>query len=393
MLLFMIAKDLRAQRVRNLPPYIFDELDRVKHKLVSQGKDLIDLSVGDPDMMPSRFIINELKKHLSDQKVYRYPPYQGTRNFCQGISAWYKKELKVNINPANEVWSLIGSKEGISHLVMALVNPGDTVLLPNPCFPMYVSSVILAGGKVHFMPLLKENDFLPDLSSISPAVLRKAKLMLLNYPNNPTTTVVTKEFYREAIRFANRHGIAICQDAAYNDIYFKEKPVSFLEIPGAKEVGVETRSFTKMFNVAGWRIGWLAGNERIVKAVGQLKTNVDSGLFVAFQRACIAALSKGMGEVARVRNIYEKRCQMLSRTMQDIGWDARMPQATFYLWVPVPDNKGSMAFSKELLKRTEILVTPGIGFGKYGEGYFRVSLTVSEATLQKAIKRLKGLNV
>jgi LL-diaminopimelate aminotransferase len=388
----MLVKDLRAQRVKNLPPYIFDELDQVKHKLISLGKDLIDLSVGDPDLMPSRFIINEFKKHLNDQNVYRYPPYQGTRDFCRGISDWYKKELKVTINPASEVWSLIGSKEGISHLVMALVNPGDTVLLPNPCFPMYVSSVILAGGKPYFMPLLKENNFLPDLASIKPAALRKAKLMLLNYPNNPTTAMATREFYREAIHFAGKHGIAICQDAAYNDIYFKEKPVSFLEMPGAKEVGVETRSFTKMFNVAGWRIGWLAGNARIVKAVGQLKTNVDSGLFVAFQRASIAALTKGMGDVERLRNIYEKRCRLLSETLRSIGWEAKMPEATFYLWVPVPDNnKDSMAFSKGLLKRTEILVTPGIGFGKYGEGYFRMSLTVSEVILAKTIQRLNKL--
>jgi len=385
----MNKNDPRAQRVRNLPPYIFEEIDRIKYKLLAEGKDIIDLSVGDPDLMPPRFLINELIKHLSDQAVYRYPPYQGTTDFCRTIGDWYRRQLNVKIHPQKEVWSLIGSKEGIAHLVMALVNPGDIVLLPNPCFPMYRSSVILAGGQIEDMPLTKDNNWLPDLSAIKPSIARRAKLMLLNYPNNPTTAVASRAFYKELIRFAGKYGIIICQDAAYSDMYFGERPVSFLEMPGAKEVGVETRSFTKMFNVAGWRVGWLAGNQHVVKAVGQLKTNVDSGLFVAFQRACVTALKKGMPEVARLRRIYKERCAWLADTMQSLGWKVTRPEATFYLWVPVPPPyKNSMDFCRSLLKRCAVLATPGRGFGRYGEGYIRMSLTIRDEQLNKVIKRL-----
>lgn len=385
-----MPNDVRAERVRNLPPYIFEEIDRIKYKLLAQGKDIIDLSVGDPDLMPPRWLINELIKHLSDQAVYRYPPYQGTTDFCRAISDWYQHQLKVRIDPQKEVWSLIGSKEGIAHLVMALVNPGDIVLLPNPCFPMYCSSVILAGGRIEDMPLTKDNNWLPDLSAIKPSLARRAKLMLLNYPNNPTTGIASRDFYKELIRFAGRYGIVVCQDAAYADIYFGERPVSFLEMPGAKAVGVETRSFTKMFNVAGWRVGWLAGNPQVVKAVGQLKTNVDSGLFVAFQRACMTALKKGMPEIARLRLIYKERCARLAGTLQSLGWNVARPQATFYLWLPVPDPyKNSLDFCRFLLKRYAVLATPGRGFGRYGEGYVRMSLTISEPQLEKTIKRFQ----
>lgn len=385
-----MPEDIRADRLKRLPPYLFAEIDRAKKQLISQGKDLIDLSVGDPDLPPPAFLITELKKALADPKMYHYPSYQGTAEFCRSISDWYRRHLNINVNPENEIWSLIGSKEGLAHLVLALVNPGDVVLVPDPCFPMYRSSVSFAGGIVHSIPITKDNDYLPDLSRIKPSIARRTKLMLLNYPNNPTSAIATQEFYHEAISFAAKYGIIICQDAAYADIYYGKRPISFLEVKGAKEVGVETRSFTKMLNIAGWRVGWLAGNERVVKATGQLKTNVDSGLFTAFQKACTVALKKGEPSIAKLRQIYQERRDVLADGLQELGWRVMIPNATFYLWVEIPaSSAGSIETSKQLLEKCAIAVTPGVGFGTNGEGYIRFALTAPKHRLTQAIMRLK----
>jgi LL-diaminopimelate aminotransferase len=384
-----MIKDIRANRLKYLPPYLFAEIDRSKRRLLSQGRDLIDLSVGDPDLPPPAFLVSELKKALADPKMYHYPSYQGTAGFCRSISDWYRRHLKISISPENEIWSLIGSKEGLAHLVLALVNPGDIVLVPDPCFPMYRSSVRFAGGIIHSMPITQDNDYLPDLSLIKPSVARRTKLMLLNYPNNPTSAIATREFYQEAIRFAGKYGIIICQDAAYEDIYYGTRPISFLEVKGAKEVGVETRSFTKMLNIAGWRVGWLAGNERVVKATGQLKTNIDSGLFTAFQKACAVALQKGEPAIAKFRHIYQERRGVLVNGLQKLGWQVTIPQATFYLWVKIPSHKtSSIQFCKQLLEKCGIAVTPGVGFGVNGEGYIRLALTAPKQRLEQAITRL-----
>jgi LL-diaminopimelate aminotransferase len=240
--------------------------------------------------------------------------------------------------------------------------------------------------------MTKDNDYLPDFSLIKPSIARKTRLMILNYPNNPTSAVATKEFYKEAIRFANKYGIAICQDSAYAEIYYGKKPVSFLEIPGAKKVGVETRSFTKTFNIAGWRIGWLAGNEKIVSATGQFKTNIDSGLFVAFQNACVTALKKGEPAVAKLRKTYEERRDVFVAGLIDLGWKIKVPEATFYIWAETPDKSiSSIDYCKQLIDKCGVAVTPGVGFGKYGEGYIRFALTVPVKRLKEAVKRLNKI--
>lgn len=378
-----------ARRVRSLPPYLFAEIDRQKARLRKKGKDIIDLSVGDPDIEPPLFMIRALKKALTLPGVHRYPPYQGTTEFRETIARWYAKNLKVKIDPVKEVWSLIGSKEGIAHLTLALVNPGELVLVPDPCFPMYHSSILFAGGRAHSMPLRQENGFLPDLSAIKPSVARKAKLMFLNYPNNPTGAVATRRFYSDVVKFAKKYNIIVCQDSAYSEIYYGPRPVSFLEIPGAKEVGVETRSFTKMFNIAGWRVGWVAGRAEVVRAVGQLKTNLDSGLFVAFQKACCLALKEGNPAVRKICKVYQERRDILVDGLNSLGWKIKKPQATFYLWVEVPGDFTSIELCERLLNKHYISTMPGIGFGPQGEGYIRFALTQDKKRIKQAIERLK----
>jgi len=385
------AKYIQAQRLKAIPPYFFAELDKKKDEIRAKGKDLIDLSVGDPDLPPPAFLINELKKTLHEQEYYRYPPYKGTREFCEAVAWWYQHRWGVKINPVTEVWSLIGSKEGLVHLPLAVVNPGDYVGVPDPCFPCYRSAVAFAGGRIHHLPLRRENNFLPDLSAIKPAVANKMKLIFLNYPNNPTSAVATKEFYQDIIKFARKYGIVICQDNAYAEVYYDKPPVSFLSVPGAKEVGVETGSFTKMFNVAGWRVGWMVGNAGVIKALGAIKSNTDSGLWTAFQKACVVALHKGKPAMERFRQVYRRRREMVARALEIIGWEFHLPEATYFFWIKVPVGYTSMSFSQRLLEELYIAVTPGVGFGAKGEGYIRISLTISEARLREAIKRLQTL--
>lgn len=379
-----------SDRLRLLPPYLFAELDRQKKEILNAGKDLIDLSVGDPDLPPPKFLVEELKKALEDPTVYRYPPYQGIPEFRQAISRWYENKFNIKIDPETEVWSLIGSKEGLVHLTLAVVNPGDIVLLPDPCFPPYRSGVIFAGGQIYSMPLKKENDFLPNLDSIKPSIANRARLMILNYPNNPTSAIATKQFFQEVVRFATKYGIIVCQDCAYGDIYYQTRPISFLEIPGAKEIGVEARSFTKSFNVAGWRIGWLAGNAEVVQAAGTLKTNLDSGVFIAFQKACAVALDKGDQSIEELRETYRRRKDILVNGLLELDWEIYPPQATFYLWTKIPKRTSSIKFSQHLLNNYYIATIPGIGFGKFGEGYIRFALTIPEERLKEAIDRLKN---
>ncbi|MBI4713165.1 MAG: aminotransferase class I/II-fold pyridoxal phosphate-dependent enzyme, partial [Planctomycetes bacterium] len=319
-------KDFVAGRLKHLPPYIFDALDHKRKAIQKQGKDLIDLSVGDPDIMPNRPLIQLLKSALDEPAVHRYPPYKGTEEMLQTIAGWYKKK-SAQVNSATEIWTLIGSKEGIAHLIWATVNPGDIVLVPDPCYPAYRSAIILAGGKIVSMPLHRQNGFLPNLSAIKPAIAKKAKLMMLNYPSNPTSADAPKEFYQDVVRFAKKYGIIVCQDAAYSEIYYDKPPVSFLSVPGAKEVGVEINSFSKTFSIAGWRMGWAAGNADIIKALGRVKTNIDSGAFVALQNALCQALKHPdkIGGLAKIRQTYQKRRDIIIQGLREIVLDPIIP--------------------------------------------------------------------
>lgn len=382
-----------AERLGALPPYLFAEIDRAKNEIRAQGKDLIDLSVGDPDIKPPRLVINALIKAIKDPANHRYPSYQGLPEFTAAIARWYAQNYKVKLDPTNEIWSLLGSKEGIVHLSLAIVNPGDIVLIVDPCFPPLRSGVIFAGGIPYPMPLLKKNDFLPDLGAIKHKIANKTSLMILNFPNNPTGAVATKEFYKDVIRFAHKYNIIVCQDGAYSDIYFEEKPISFLSLPGAKEVGIETGSFSKMFSIPGWRMGWAAGNSKVIKALGAFKTNLDSGAFIALQKACITSLTKGKKIIRKIRNTYRQRRDLFIKGLEDFDWSITKPKATFYIWLPIPKRiaRDSMQFSQFLLEHYYVATTPGIGFGKSGEGYVRIALTVSKERLTQALARIKEL--
>jgi LL-diaminopimelate aminotransferase len=375
---------------------MFADFDHKRDRVKATCNDLIDLSVGDPDIPPSARLKRYFMEALNEPNIHRYPPYKGTRAFCQAISDWHKGK-NISIDPDKEVWSLIGSKEGLVHLIMALVNPGEVVLLPNPYFPCYLSAIIMAGGIPVDMPLLRENNFLPDLKSIKPAVAKRTKLMLLNYPNNPTSADAPREFYEEAVRFARKYNIVICQDAAYSEMYFNKPAVSLLSIKGAKDVAVELNSFSKMLNIAGWRIGWAAGNNQVIEALGQIKTNIDSGIFMAIQRAVTRMLleniSQTQAEVAQIRETYKRRQDIMVQGLVRIGLDPIIPDATCFIWLPLPKGwKSSMEFCEYLLTKLHIHTTPGIGFGKYGEGYIRISTTSPESVLHQAIKRFSYAN-
>lgn len=381
-----------ADRIRQLPPYLFVEIDRLKNELIAQGKDVIDLGIGDPDIPTPQVIVDALKKAADKPQHHRYPSTVGMLSFRNTASTWMKKRFGVAVDPATEIVSLIGSKEGIAHMPLAVVNPGDYVLVPSPGYPPYTSGTLFAGGIPYTMPLLEQNDFLPDLDAIPADVASKAKIMFINYPNNPTAAVATHEFFKEVVAFADKYNIIVCHDAAYSEVsYDGYKAPSFLEVPGAKEVGVEFHSLSKTFCMTGWRIGFAAGNPQVVAALNKVKSNIDSGAFQAVQEAGIVALTEGLKPAANIYNVFERRRTSFVKGIQALGLECDMPKAAFYVWIKNPSGYSSASFSKKLLEEASLVLTPGNGFGKYGEGYVRAALTVSEERLQDALNRIKEI--
>ena len=381
-----------AERLRQLPPYLFAELDRLKEETIAKGVDVIDLGVGDPDIPTPSHIVEKLKKAAERPENHRYPSYVGMLSFRQAVAKWYKWRFGIELNPKKEVLTLIGSKEGIAHLPLAFINPGDIVLVPTPAYPVYHIGTIFAGGKPYFMPLLEENGFLPDLDKIPSDIARKAKIMFLNYPNNPTAAVAETDFFEKVVAFARKYEIMVCHDAAYTELYYDNyKPISFLNIPGAKDVGIEFHSLSKTYNMTGWRIGFAVGNEKIISGLGKIKSNVDSGVFQAIQEAGITALESDESIVEKNRKIYQERRDLMANGLKKLGFKLDIPKATFYLWVKVPEGYSSEKFCQLLLTQAGIVVTPGHGFGEPGEGYFRIALTVSIQRLKEALKRLENL--
>jgi len=379
----------RADRLEQLPPYLFAEIDRLKQEALAQGRDLINLGVGDPDLPTPQPIVERLKEAAEQPLNHRYPSYEGLLSFREAVASWYRRRFQVELDPEREVLSLIGSKEGIAHLPLAFVNPGDKVLVPDPGYPVYKAGTIFSGGIPVTMPLKPSNGFLPDLSAISVKEAKAAKLMFINYPNNPTTAVSTREFFQEVIEFASRHNIIVCHDAAYTEVaYDGYRPLSFLQVEGAKEVGIEFHSLSKTFNMTGWRIGFAVGNPQILAGLGAIKTNLDSGVFQAIQEAAITALLNAQQEVIKTQEQYQRRRDLMFKGLRELGYQLENPRATFYMWIKVPPPFNSTEFAAQLLKKTGIVVTPGVGFGKYGEGYFRISLTSPEERLQEALQRL-----
>jgi LL-diaminopimelate aminotransferase len=385
--------DRTAERIRLLPRYLFAEIDKKIKAAQEKGIDVIKLGIGDPDSPTPGYIIKRMQEEVARPSNHTYPPDEGLKEFREAVAAYYLRRHGVELDPGKEVVPLIGSKEGIAHISFCFTNPGDVNLVPDPGYPVYGIGTLFAGGTPQTMPLLKANGFLPDLRSIPAEAARRAKLLFLNYPNNPTGAVATKEFFEEAVSFAREYNLIICHDAAYNEIAFDDyRPVSILEIEGAKEVAIEFNSLSKTFNMTGWRIGYAVGNSLAVEALYRFKTNVDSGLFKAIQYAGVEAFTNPLMEpfLEDLRKLYSGRRDVVVKALQDAGWDIDPPKATFYIWAPVPQGYTSQEFVTYILEKTGVVVTPGRGFGKNGEGYFRIALTVGEARLEEAMERIKG---
>ena len=384
----------KAERLKQLPPYLFKEIDRKKAEVKARGVDIIDLGVGDPDLPTPEHIILEMKRALDDPANHRYPSYSGMTDFKEAVAGWYGERFGVALDPGTEVVSLIGSKEGIAHLPLAFINPGDVALVPSPAYPVYHIATLFAGGEPYFMPLLRENDFLPDLSAIPEDLADQAKLMFINYPNNPTSAVADLDFFRRVVSFAQKHEILVCHDAAYTEMAFDGcRPPSFLEVAGAKDVGMEFHSLSKTYNMTGWRIGFAVGNPEGVAGLGAIKSNIDSGVFQAVQKAGIKAIQGDQACVAEMNRIYEARRDLMVQGLREAGFELDPPKATFYLWIRTPDGYTSATLATRLLEEAGLVVTPGNGFGEPGEGYFRIALTQNRKRLGEAIERLKGLNL
>ncbi len=380
-----------SDRVKNLPPYLFAKIDAMKREALKKGVDLIDLSIGDPDIPTPSHIVEVMQKAITKPENHRYPSYEGMYSYREAVARWYRRRFNVELDPEKEVLSLIGSKEGIGHIPLAFVNPGDIVIVPSPCYPVYSIGTLFAGGESYFMPLKEENAFLPDLDAISEDICKRAKLMFINYPNNPTSATCTEDFFSRVVDFALRHNIIVCHDAAYTEIYYEKRPQSFLSVDGAKEVGVEFHSLSKTYNMTGWRIGFVVGNRKIIEGLGKIKTNLDSGVFQAIQEAGITALDTPEEILERLRMIYKERRDTLLEGLKSLNLSFFKPEGTFYVWVSVPDGYTSTDFVTLLLEKTSILVTPGNGFGVHGEGYIRFALTQDVKRIKEAVERMRRL--
>jgi LL-diaminopimelate aminotransferase len=383
----------RADRVKQLPPYLFQEIDRLKAELMAKGVDVINLGVGDPDLPTPAHIVEALGKAAKDPANHQYPSYSGMNDFKGSVARWYKRRFGVELNEENEVLTLIGSKEGIAHLPLAFINPGDLCLIPTPAYPVYHITNMFAGGETFFMPLVRKNNFLPDLKAIPADVARRAKILFINYPNNPTGATAEKNFFQEVVDFARAYDLIVCHDAAYTEMAFDGyRPMSFLEVPGAKEVGIEFHSLSKTYNMTGWRLGFAVGNARVLNGLGQIKSNIDSGAFNAVQWAGITALESDQGCVIEMQKIYRARRDALIGGLRKIGLNPESPKATFYVWCPTPAAYKSRDFTTLLLREAGIVTTPGSGFGEPGEGYVRLALTVSKERIEEAVARMAKLS-
>ncbi len=350
----------KSERLRKLPPYLFAEIDRLKAELIAKGVDVINLGVGDPDLPTPAHIIERVAQAAKDPANHQYPSYSGMNDFRVSVAKWYRERFGVELDPLSEVLTLIGSKEGLAHLPLAFINPGDLALAPSPAYPVYHVATMFAGGECWFMPLLRKNGFLPDLDAIPTEVARRARLMFINYPNNPTGATAGRDFYERVVQFARQHDIIVCHDAAYTEVAFGGyRPMSFLEVPGAKEVGIEFHSLSKTYNMTGWRLGFAAGNREVVSGLGQIKSNIDSGAFNAIQWAGIAALEGDQGPVSDMQRIYQERRDILIAGLKKAGLHPETPKATFYVWCPTRLGYSSRDFTSLLLREAGIVTTPG----------------------------------
>ncbi|WP_026576907.1 LL-diaminopimelate aminotransferase [Bacillus sp. UNC438CL73TsuS30] len=379
-----------SKRIGQIPPYLFAEINKKKAAMIESGVDIIDLGIGDPDLPTPKHIVDKLVEELQDPYQLKYPSFTGCAEFRNAVADFYLRQFGVKLDPETEVLALIGSKEGIAHLIPTLIDPGDYVLIPDPSYPVYRMATMLANGQYFNMPLKIENNFEPDFTAIPRKIVEQARLMLLNYPGNPTAATVDLSFFNQAIAFAQKHQIPIAHDSAYNMVTFDEyKAPSILQAEGAKEVAVEFGSLSKTYNMTGFRIGYVVGNKEIIKALSILKSNTDTGQFTPIQKAAAFALNSDHSCVSKHNQIYQERMLSMVEGLKSIGVKAEPPKGSFFIWAPVPKGYTSSDFVTSVLEQTGVILTPGNAFGPSGEGYFRVSLSVPSERLQEAIERIK----
>jgi len=381
-----------SQRIETLPPYLFAEISRKMAEKRAQGVDVISFGIGDPDLPTPDHLLDALAEASRDPANHRYPETQGLPELRQSIARFYDRRFGVQLDPETEVLSLIGAKEGVAHIAMCFIDAGDIALVPDPGYPVYAVGTLLMGGEPYYLPLTEENDFLPDLDAVPDEIVRRAKVLWLNYPNNPTGAVADIAFFERAVAFAKKHDIALLHDAPYSEIAFDGyRPVSLLQAKGARDVGVEFHSFSKSYNMAGWRIGMAVGNARIVDALMRVKSNLDSGIPQAIQQMAIAALDGPQDCIAENNAIYTRRRDRLAEALTGLGLRLRPPRASLYIWARVPEGMTSVDFATRLLDEAGVVVTPGIGYGPSGEGYVRLSLTIADDRLEEGVRRMEKL--
>ncbi|MBD2202472.1 aspartate aminotransferase [Calothrix sp. FACHB-1219] len=383
-----------AERVQKLPPYVFARLDELKAKAREQGLDLIDLGMGNPDGPTPQPVVEAAKQALQNAANHGYPPFEGTASFRRSITNWYDRRYGVSLDPDSEALPLLGSKEGLAHLALAYINPGDIVLVPSPAYPVHVRGPVIAGGQVYSLMLKPENDWLIDLAAIPEEVAQKAKILYFNYPSNPTAATAPREFFEEIVAFAKKHEILLVHDLCYAELAFDGyQPTSLLEIPGAKEIGVEFHTLSKTYNMAGWRVGFVVGNRHVIQGLRTLKTNLDYGIFAALQTAAETALQLPDEYLHEVQQRYRTRRDFLIAGLGELGWNIPVTKATMYLWVKCPEGIGSTDFALDVLQQTGVVVTPGNAFGAAGEGYVRISLIADCDRLGEALHRFKKAGI
>jgi len=389
----MATQFVKSERLRKLPPYLFAEIDKKKKAAIAAGRDVINLGVGDPDHPTPESIIRSLQHHVENPAFHQYALDQGAPELRRSIAAFCKKRYSLDLDPETEILALIGSKEGLAHLPLAVLNPGEISLVPDPCYPVYRSSSMFAGADIYTMPLEPALGFRPDLGAIPADVYALARLMFLNYPNNPTGGTADRTFFQKVVELARSHNFVVAQDAAYNEMYFEQPAPSILQVPGAKDVAIEFHSLSKTFNMTGWRIGFAIGGAPLISALGQIKANTDSGVFTAIQFAGKAALDDYHDLAPPIRALYRERRDAFLGALRRIGWDVPTPQATFYVWIPCNKGYASADLCTRLLDEADVVTTPGIGFGRTADGYIRAALTVETPRLLEAVERIGKLKL
>ena len=379
-----------SKRLDKIPPYLFVKIEEKKEELQRKGMDIVDFGIGDPDLPTPQHIFKKMHEVLESPASGNYPTSKGETAFREAVAQWYRKRFNVGLDPNSEVCALIGSKEGIGHIFLAFIDAGDISLVPDPAYPVYKVGTMLAGGEPYFLPLTEKNKFIPNLDSVPKSVLKKAKLLFINYPNNPTGAVAGRDFFEKCVKFAKKNDLLLVSDLAYSEMGFDGfRPSSVLEIPGAKEVTIEFHSLSKNYNMTGWRIGMAVGNAEAVGALATIKSNIDSGAFKAIQYAGIEALNGPQDCIDEHNKVFGERRNVLYDGLTSLGWKFEKPKATFYMWVPVPKGETSASFAEKLLEQCGILVVPGNGYGPSGEGYVRFAVTIPQERIAEAIGRMK----